>query len=397
MSRAFHPPAPPAERVVLQVLPAMAEGGVEQNTLDMALYLKAQGWRPVVASSGGAKVALLEAAGIPHVTLPLRAKAPWALLANAWRLRRVMATYRVELVHARSRAPAWSAWAACRLCGVPFVTTFHGTYGLAGGWLKRFYNSVMVRGEVVMANSHYTANHIIENYKVEKRRVVAIPRGVDVSLFDPALFSKADARAVREEFHIEEGVPLLVMVGRVTRWKGQDLLLRAMARLKTLRWHLLLVGGVEKKSGYGAEVERLCEDLGLRERVTLAGSRTDIPRLLNAADLALSCSVLPEAFGRASVEAMAMGVPMVATALGGSLETVLPGKTGWLVTADKNGDITPHALAKTMNEALRNPRLLARMGSAAKARVMAHFTAQRCCAGEMAVYQRVLARKRPKT
>lgn len=376
---------------VLQVLPALSDGGVEQSAVEMACYIKRQGWASFVASAGGRREADLERAGIPHIRLPLAAKAPWTVLFNAWRLRGVIRREGISLVHARSRAPAWSSWLACRWAGVPFVTTFHGTYGLKGGFLKRIYNSVMTRGPVVIANSAFIRDHIIENYDVSPSRIVVAARGVEVEMFNPALFGKDTRKVLRQEWKVPEGVPVVMLVGRLTRWKGQDLLLRALAFLpKKEKWVAVLVGGPEKDGAFAYELERLAGELGIAGQVRFLGSRKDIPRLLMGADLAVSASVKPEAFGRVAVEAMAMGVPVAATALGGSMETVMEGETGWLVRPNDRGVIEPQAVSETIGRALRNPEALARMGKKARAHVLAHFTAEQCCAAEMVAYRRVL-------
>lgn len=378
---------------VLQVLPALSDGGVEQSALEMACYIKRQGWPSFVASGGGTKEGLLEAAGVVHKRLPLASKAPWTMALNAWRLSRLIRQEGIHLIHARSRAPAWSAWLASRWTGIPFITTFHGTYSLKGGWLKRFYNSVMLRGPVVIANSAFIRGHIIENYGVDPHRVMVAARGVEVERFDPALFGEKGRKEVREALKVPKEALLLMVVGRLSHWKGQDLLLRALAAVPDPKWVLALVGGPERDGSFADSLVRLARELGVEDRVRWLGSRKDVPYLLNAADLAFSPSTRPEAFGRAAIEAMAMGVPVIATGLGGSLETIVDGETGWLVMPNGHGVIEPQALAQSIRQALRNSDRLARMGKKARAHVLAHFTAEQCCAAEMAAYRRVLKRK----
>lgn len=378
---------------VLQLIPALNDGGTEEGAVQMALYLKQQGWRPLVASNGGKKVDILEKNGVPHLLIPLQRKAPWMIALNAWRLFKVIKEAKVGLVHARSRAPAWAGWIACKLSGVPFVTTFHGTYNLQGGWLKRFYNSVMVRGELVIANSQFIASHVIENYNISPQKVVVAQRGVDAERFDVGKFDEKDRIAVRRELDVGEKVPLVMLVGRLARWKGQELLLRAMALISTQPWKLALVGGDGGRSHFTEKLEKMAENLGILDKVVFTGSRQDVPRLLSAANLGLSCSIEPEAFGRVAIEAMAMGVPVIATGLGGSLETIIEGKTGWLVHPDANGMITPQALAERIAKSLKDLPQMARMGRAARSHVLAHFTAAKCCAAEMRAYLRVLHRE----
>ncbi len=382
--------------VVLQVLPALKDGGVESSAIEMASYIKKQGWQPLVASAGGPKVGYLSAQGIPHLTLPLASKAPWIILGNTFRLARIIRQHKVGLVHARSRAPAWSAYLASRLTGVPYVATFHGTYGLSGGWLKHFYNSVMVRGPRVIANSQFIRQHILDNYAVEPAHIHVATRGVDPTHWDPSLFAKTDIAATRKEIDVETGVPLLMMVGRITRWKGHDLVLKALAEVSDLPWVLAIAGGADKDSAYASQLRTLAEGLGLTSRIRWLGSRTDIPRLLAAGQLALSGSTRPEAFGRVAIEAMAMGIPVVATGHGGSLETIIDGTTGWLVSPQASASVgleafAPQAFAQKLRGALQNPSRLASMGQAARAHVLRSFTVEQCCAAEMQAYKAVLA------
>lgn len=395
-------PALPGEnRCVLQVLPALNDGGVEQSALEMALFLKAHGWRPVVASHGGTKETRLLQGGVMHVRVPLQKKGPIALLCNAVRLVGIIRREKPVLVHARSRGPAWSAWLACRWTGVPYITTFHGTYGVRGGWLKRFYNSVMLRGPIVIANSAFTAKHIVETYGFDKRRIVVAPRGVDPNVWDTALFDKKTKHDVRRELGVEENVPLLMMVGRLTGWKGHELVLHALATMQDVPWVLAVVGGAGPgDEAYATHLKALAEELGIGGRVRWLGSRQDVPRLMAAAAVAISGSIKPEAFGRVALEAMAMGVPVVATALGGSLETLQDNKTGWLVRpgggrggrmfGESFGVFEPQAMAEKLRKALLKSTDLQTMGQAARAHVLAHYTVDQCCAKELQGYMRVL-------
>lgn len=395
-SKAFSVAVASPSPLVLQVLPALKDGGVESSAIEMAHYLKQHGWQPVVASSGGPKAGLLAAAAVPQLMLPLASKAPWIILGNAIRLARYLRMHNVALVHARSRAPAWSAWLACRWTGVPFLTTFHGTYGLGGGWVKHFYNSVMVRGPRVIANSQFIRNHILENYDVKPECIDVATRGIDPEVWNPALFDKNAVAATRAELGVAEGVPLILMAGRITKWKGHDLVLEALGQVSDLSWVLAIAGAPDNNLAYAQALKARAAQLGIAERIRWLGSRSDLPRLLAASQLALSGSTQPEAFGRVAIEAMAMGVPVVATGHGGSLETVIDGSTGWLVmpqakpSAGLFGAFAPQAVAQKLREALQNPAQLATMGKAARAHVLGLFTVERCCAAEMQAYRKVL-------
>lgn len=400
----FRAPTPfttsiPPLRTALQILPALKDGGVEKSAIEMALYLKHHGWSPIVASAGGSKVAILERHGVPHIQMGLSTKTPWGILWNVVGITRIIRRENVAIVHARSRAPAWSAWLACRLTGVAYVTTFHGTYGLDGGKLKRFYNSVMVRGRVVIANSVFIKNHIIENYSVTPDRVVVAARGIEPAEWNPANFTKNDVSELRAELTIKTGVPMLLMVGRITRWKGHDLILEALGQIAELPWVWVVAGGIDKDSEYGKALMARARVLGINERIRWLGSRSDVARLLAASQLAISGSTRPEAFGRVAIEAMAMGVPIVATGIGGSLETIINGKTGWLVAPEKQaarsgevrfGVFTPQAVVAILRKALQNPKQLTTMSHAARAHVLKTYTVDQCCAAELLAYVRTL-------
>lgn len=379
------PPRRLTGRTILQVLPALEEGGVEQSTVDMVRFLVGQGARALVASQGGQRVGEIEAAGGRHVTLPLKGKLPWQIGANARRLGDLMTAARPDIVHARSRAPAWAAWLACRRLGLTdrYVTTFHGTYG-AGNRFKRRYNGVMLKGRVVIANSRFIAEHIETTYGVPSERIVVAPRGVD-DRFLLATSDPADEAAVRAELAVGAGMPLLLLVGRLTRWKGQHVLLEALGQVRDRPWVAAFAGGATS-ADYARELHALGERLGLAERVRWLGRRDDVARLTAAADLAFSCSIEPEAFGRVAIEAMALGVPVIASRLGGSIETVIDGETGFLVPPDD-----PAALAVVIRRALSDLPALADMRQRARRHVRTRYTVQHCCEAEAGAYARLLA------
>jgi glycosyltransferase involved in cell wall biosynthesis len=375
------PSPPPA---LLQVLPALRSGGVERGTLEIAEAQIAAGFRAIVASAGGEMVPALEALGARHITLPLTAKSPWAIWRNAAALAGLARAEGVALIHARSRAPAWSALIAARRLGLPFVTTYHGAYneGVPG---KRFYNSVMARGDRVIAISHFIADLIRARHGVDEARLRVIPRGVDPRRFDPALVSPERLAALRAAWGLPEGRPIIMLPARVTRWKGQMVLVEAMARLPGDSF-ALLVGDAEERPAFQAELLARIESLGLKDRVRLVGHATDMPAALLLADVVVHASTDAEAFGRTVIEAQAMARPVIASDLGAPRETVAEGITGWRIPP---GDAA--ALADAIGKALALPSAeSAALGARARAAVLSGYTTEAMQAATIAVYRELI-------
>lgn len=370
---------------VLQVLPALEVGGAERGTVDVTAGLTGAGWHAVVASSGGAMTEEVERAGGIHVTLPLDRKNPWTIRRNARVLQDVVREHRVDIVHARSRAPAWSACAAARRSGVPFMTTFHGVYG-CGNRLKKAYNSIMTKGDVVIAVSEFVSRHIQETYQVPPKRLRVIHRGIDTGVFNPDGVS--DERMVRlaRQWRLPDDMPVIMLPGRAARLKGHDVMIEAVGGLGRKDVRVLLVGADQGKPRYRDELEAQIRNAGLEGVVHLTRPCRDMAAAYMLADLVVSASIEPEAFGRVAVEAQAMGRPVVATALGGSHETVVDRKTGRLVPA---GDAA--ALADAMASMLAltacERRALARR---ARDHVAACFTKSRMCDRTLSVYRELL-------
>ena len=333
---------PPA---VLQVLPSLVQGGVERGTVEIATALAAAGWRSLVASSGGPLARELARHGTEHIQLPLASKNPFVIRRNGRRLAELIAARQVDIVHARSRAPAWSALAAARKSGAHFVTTFHSSYGEAA-W-KHWYNAVMAKGERVIAISDFLAEHARRRFGVEEPRLVTIHRGVDLALFDPRRVNGARIVDLARAWRLEDGARVLLLPGRLTRWKGQVVMLRAFAALAREDVQCVLLGSAQGRDKYRRELEDLATALGIAQRVRIVEQGRDMPAAYMLADVVVSASIEPEGFGRVAAEAQAMGRPVVATNHGGSRETVLPGETGWLVPP---GDVG--ALAQALAAAI---------------------------------------------
>ena len=376
----------PDAPAVLQLLPALAAGGVERGTLEIAAAQVAAGMRALVASSGGALVPALEALGARHVTLPLATRSPLGILRNAAAVAALVREERIAIIHARSRAPAWSALLAARRSGARLVTTYHGTYneGLPG---KRLYNSVMARGERVIAISRFIAEHLRARHGTDPARIRIIPRGVDPALFDPDAVAPARLAALRQAWDLpEDGPPVVMLPARLTRWKGGMVLVEAMARLPGEATAVLVGGAEPKREGYRAQLEALVAARGLGGRVRLAGHCADMPAALLLADVVVHASTDPEAFGRTVIEAQAMRRPVIASDLGGPRETVEEAVTGWRVPP---GD--PAALATAIHWVLSMPAgERAAVGARARAAVLAHNTVRAMQDATLAVYRELL-------
>ena len=370
---------------VLQVLPSLVTGGVERGTVEITRAIADAGGIALVASAGGRMVAAVQRAGGRHVTLPLDSKNPLAICHNAALLADVIRDERVAIVHARSRAPAWSAWLACRRTGALFVTTYHGTYG-ENLPFKRQYNAVMAKGERVIVASRFIAERIVARHGTDPARIRLIPRGVDPAVFNPDAVSGERIARLERAWRLPEGAKVVLLPGRLTRWKGQTVLIEALARLVRPDVCCLLVGSDQGRRHYAARLIRQADALGVADRLRLAGECDDMPGALMLADVVVHASTEPEAFGRVVIEAQAMGRPVIASDLGGPVETVEHGVTGWRVPPGDAG-----ALAAAIEQVLELPAAVrADLGIRARAAVQRGYTVAAMQAATLAVYDELL-------
>lgn len=325
------------EATILQVIPELETGGAERTTLEIAEAVILAGGKAVVASEGGPLVAALEELGAAHVTLPVASKNPLTMYLNAGRLTKLAQETGANLIHARSRAPAWSAWKAAQNLEVPFITTYHGVYR-ASGRLKRRYNSIMARGDFVIANSDFTRDHVLAEHSPipldDPSRLITIHRGADLRRFDPASVMGERVEAIESQWQGRDALRIL-LPGRLTSWKGQESLIKAAKILRVTRQALpvriVLAGSDQGRSSYLTELQTAIEEADVSHIVTIPGNCTDMPAAYAWADLVVSASTRPEAFGRVAIEAQAMACPVIATDHGGARETVVNGVTGFLV------------------------------------------------------------------
>lgn len=374
---------------ILQIIPRLDTGGAELATVEMTAAVVRAGGRALVLSEGGRMAEAVARAGGELMDFPAATKNPFAIAANGLRLAHLAREQGVDLIHARSRAPAWSGLIAARRAGVPFVTTYHGAYG-DNAPFKTLYNSIMARGDIVIANSRYTAGRIAALHRTPAERVRVIYRGVDLVAFDPAKVGAARLQALRLRWGIAPEQPIVLHAARLTPWKGQRVVVEAAGILKAQGMLgeavFVLAGDAQGRHGYVSELERRIAELGLADRVRLVGHCADMVGAYLAAELVLVPSVEPEAFGRASAEALAMGRAVIASDLGATPEIVREGETGWLVPP---GDAA--ALAGAVLRGLRRPPLMRqRMSEAARAHVVQNFSLARMRDETLAIYDELL-------
>ncbi len=375
---------------ILQVLPSLETGGVEQTTLDIAEALCQKGWGSVVASQGGRLVESLQKMGVRHINLPLKSKNPVQIWKNSKKIREIIKEEKISLVHGRSRAPAWSAYWAAQTMDIPFVTTFHGAYNTSG-LFKKYYNGIMTRGDVVIANSKFIGHQIETFYKTPFEKIRIIPRGVNLASFNPQKISKAQKRAFRKELGLpfDEERPLLILPGRLTSWKGQKLFLEALLGLSTKNYFALLVGDDQGRQEYRDQLETFIKEKGLSGHVKIVGHRSDMPLVLSLADVVISASTDPEAFGRIMIEAFAMEKPVIAPAHGGALEIVEDQRNGFFF---KPGDT--ESLTEVLNKILSlSKEERNRLGLSGRSTVETEFTKEVMCERTLDVYKEILNEK----
>jgi glycosyltransferase involved in cell wall biosynthesis len=317
------------QKRILQVLPRLDTGGAERVVIETAEALTASGHKTLIACDEGPLMQPAMRAGAEILLLPLASKSPFTVRRNASRLAKIIRDEKIDLVHAHSRAPAWSAMWAARRTDTPFVTTYHGTYN-ENAPLKRRYNAVMASGDRVIAVSQFIADIIRARHGVPAERLRIIPGGVDVQRFDPAFVMGERVAKLARDWRLEVDAPTILLPGRLTAWKGQRLLISALALLRHKEAVVVLVGDDQGRESYAQSLITQAESLGVSSRLRLANHTEDMPAALMLADIVVNASTDPEGFGRTIVEAQAMGRIVIAANHGGAGETIINGRTGLL-------------------------------------------------------------------
>ena len=371
---------------VVQMLPELESGGVERGTLEIGKFLADNKHRSIVISAGGRMVKQLEDEGSHHIGWKVGSKSPLTM-KYMLPLRKLLKKEKVDVLHLRSRMPAWVGylvWKSLPKKDRPvLVTTFHGFYSVNS------YSAIMTKGMGIIAISKSIEQHIRKAYGI-KKDIELIFRGVDKDKFDPEAVSPERIERFQQMWKISNDKPVVMLPGRFTRLKGQDVFIQALARMKHRNYQAIIVGDIEDNPGFTSELSEMIKGLQLEDNIFMVGHCEDMPAALMLADVVVSASSNePEAFGRTTIEAMAMGKPVIATAHGGSLETVTPQKTGWLVEPGAADN-----LAVALDEALASPDKMRRYGSAGKAAVNSTFTMDNMCEKTIAFYRKLVAAER---
>ncbi len=372
---------------IVQVLPEMDEGGVEGETLDLGIYLAQKGQESVVISGGGRMVAALENGGCRHINWEHIGEKSYRCLKYIKKLRNFLIEEKVDILHLRSRLPAWIGYLAWK--SLPYeqrpclVTTFHGFYSVNS------YSTIMTKGERVVAVSKTINEHILENYGTSEDKLVLIHGGFEEDQFNPANVSAKRVQKLKDQWGLtDSNIPVIILPGRLTQWKGQDFFIDSLARVDK-EFIALCVGDTDENPSFTKRLRDKISGYGLQDNIRLVGHCDDMPAALLTGDLVVSASsTQPEAFGKVAIEAMAMAKPIIATAHGGSLETVVDGTTGWLVEPLNIRD-----MSQCISDALEDRDKLRKMGEKGRGWVLDHFTAEVMCRKTIDLYREILDEK----
>ena len=377
---------------VLQVIPKLGYGGAETGCYDIAHYLAEKECGSYIATSGGELLKFVKKNRVGIFKIPVHSKNPILIFLNAIFLSFFILAKKINIVHARSRAPAWSCYLACLLTNRAFVTTFHGTYNF-NNKLKKFYNSVMLRSNLTIAGSNFIFSHINENYNEylnKKKKLRVIFRGINIDYFSQKNISVLKQEKLKMEWGLEQNKFTILMPGRLTSWKGQEKLIESLNILiedyNITNFQAILLGSDQGRKVYTKKLHSLVERYSLTKKVKFIENCKEMPLAYSLADIVVSASIEPEAFGRVAVESQAMGKPIIASNLGGSKETVLNKKTGFLYKHDD-----PRELAKNLNTVIQlNQEELKFMGNEGRKNITRKFDVEVMCDSNLREYKKLL-------
>jgi glycosyltransferase involved in cell wall biosynthesis len=384
--------------VLMQILPALENGGVERGTIDIARALKKADFEPIVVSKGGILTYQLREAGITHITLPVDTKNPLTIFLNIKKIIHLIAQYKVDLIHVRSRAPMWSAYFACKKTKTKLVSTVHGTYSLnLMSWkvfpLKKIYNSMMLKADRVIAVSNFIKEYLVKNYGERNQsldskivdKIKVIQRGVDLKYFDLEKVSQTRIINLINQWNIPEDHKIILLPSRFTAWKGHEFLIKSLAKVRN-DFCCIMLGSDHGHKKFRKKIEQMVSQFGLEGKVKIVGLCKEMPTAYAVSHIVISSSVKPEAFGRVAIESQAMERITIATKIGGSLETVVENKTGFLVEVDDQerlAELIDHALELSQEEAKA-------IGKSARDHIVKNFSNEKMCDDTIAIYRELI-------
>ncbi len=377
---------------VLQVIPKLGYGGAETGCFDIAHYLHENNCKSFIVTSGGELLKFVDKKKVKVFRLPVNSKNPLLILINAIILIGIILINNITIVHARSRAPAWSCLLATKLTGRKFVTTFHGTYNFKNN-LKKFYNSIMIRSDLIIAGSNFIFSHIKQNYSKylnDKKKLLVIFRGINVDYFDPSTKFESDEKKLLTKWNMEKDKKVILLPGRLTSWKGQEVFIEAInlvnIELGYEAFYAVILGSDQGRDLYKKKLIRLSEQYRLSKQIKFIDHCKDMALAYKVSDIVVSASTEPEAFGRVAIEAQSMETPIVASNIGGSNETIIDEKTGFLYEA---GDAK--SLSKKILKLLYlDETLLKSIGTEGRKNVVQKFNVEKMCFSTYSEYKRLL-------
>ncbi len=377
---------------VLQVIPKLGYGGAETGCYDIAHFLAEKDCKSIIVTSGGPLIKYVRKQKVKIIKLPVNSKNPLIIILNTIALILIQIIYRIDIVHARSRAPAWSCYWSTFFTRRKFVTTFHGTYNFKNKF-KKFYNSVMVKSKLIIAGSNFIFNHINENYSKYlnyKNKLLVIFRGINLNYYNPDKISDIKLLKLKKEWSIEDDKFKVLLPGRLTNWKGQINFIEALNILiedyKNDKFQAIILGSDQGRNVYKKKLQSLIDRYNINKKIKFIEHCNNMPLAYSIADIVVSSSIEPEAFGRVAVEAQAMQKPIIATKLGGSMETVINNKTGILYKFDD-----PRELAKHINSFMETDKLaLNIMGVEGRKNVVKKFDVEKMCQSTFNEYKKLL-------
>jgi len=377
---------------VLQVIPKLGYGGAETGCYDLAHYLPENNCYSFIVTSGGELVKFVDQKKVKLIKLPVHSKNPILILFNSIALVFIILFNNISIVHARSRAPAWSCLIATKITRRKFVTTFHGTYNFKNP-IKKFYNSVMVRSNLVIAGSNFIFSHIKVNYSKYldlKKKFLVIFRGINVDYFDPSTTLETEEDNLLSNWGVPRDKKLILMPGRLTAWKGQEVFIEALnlvnKELGHNSFYAIILGSDQGRDIYSKKIKRLAEQYRLTSQLKFVEHCKNMPLAYKLSDLVISASIEPEAFGRVAIEAQSMEKPIIASDIGGSNETIVDNKTGFLF---KSGN--PVSLSKKILEALSlNQSRLKLIGIEGRKNIIRKYNVEKMCFSTYSEYKKLL-------